>query len=64
MQAQLTVLQRLNRKLSHHVSVGRGRLPPLARGVLSVTFDDFPKSAWELGGLPMDFRFRKGITDT
>jgi peptidoglycan/xylan/chitin deacetylase (PgdA/CDA1 family) len=53
MSEQLTIVQRLNRKLSHHVPVGRGRLPPLARGVMSVTFDDFPKSAWEVGGAVM-----------
>jgi peptidoglycan/xylan/chitin deacetylase (PgdA/CDA1 family) len=57
---QLTVFQRLNRKLSHHVPVGRGRLPPLARGVMSVTFDDFPKSAWEIGGEVMAQHGAKG----
>jgi peptidoglycan/xylan/chitin deacetylase (PgdA/CDA1 family) len=46
---QLTLPERLRRRISLRIPVDRRRLP-LARGCLSITFDDFPKSAWEVGG--------------
>ncbi len=45
----LSLLERVTRQLSLRVPLRRQRLR-LPRGVLSVTFDDFPKSAWEVGG--------------
>lgn len=46
---QLTLAERLNRKISLRIPVDRRRVR-LAQGALSITFDDFPKSAWEVGG--------------
>jgi peptidoglycan/xylan/chitin deacetylase (PgdA/CDA1 family) len=46
---QLTLTERFGRKISLRIPVDRRRLQ-LARGALSITFDDFPKSAWEVGG--------------
>ncbi len=46
---QLSFIDRLRMKGSQLVPISMRRLP-LPRGTLSVTFDDFPKSAWRTGG--------------
>ena len=42
-------LTRFNRLLSRHAAVQSARLTA-GRPIASITFDDFPKSAWALGG--------------
>jgi peptidoglycan/xylan/chitin deacetylase (PgdA/CDA1 family) len=42
-------LVRFNRLLSRHVAVKSARLAA-GRPIASITFDDFPKSAWSVGG--------------
>ena len=42
-------LTRFNRLLSRHAAVKAARLTA-GRPIASITFDDFPKSAWEMGG--------------
>jgi peptidoglycan/xylan/chitin deacetylase (PgdA/CDA1 family) len=42
-------LTRFNRLLSRHAAVKSARLTA-GRPIASITFDDFPKSAWETGG--------------
>ena len=42
-------LARFNRLLSRHIAVNSARLTA-GRPIASITFDDFPKSAWTAGG--------------
>jgi len=46
---RLSLSDRLRAKIALKSVGGRARLP-LERGALSITFDDFPKSAWTEGG--------------
>src|SRR5947209_4812344 len=45
----MTAWQRVRRKIINTIPIGVDALP-LERGALSITFDDFPKNAWQLGG--------------
>jgi peptidoglycan/xylan/chitin deacetylase (PgdA/CDA1 family) len=44
-----TFAERVRLKLAHHIPLGRTPMA-LERGALSITFDDFPQSAWRVGG--------------
>ncbi len=46
---ELTLWQRARRKIGDTIQVGSGTLA-LGKGALSITFDDFPRNAWNRGG--------------